>query len=130
MSAKNLRSWIVKATGEDVAKLKKKVAVVLLREVVKRTPVDTGWARMHWRVDETGSSDLPGSAPAGSTAGQYADSAPAASNALALSGRGAIYIYNNVPYIVPLENGHSKQMGKGQMVAGAIAAARNRFGGG
>ena len=83
------------------------IALQLHRKIVLGTPVDTGRARANWQISE--------SAPElGVILGR--DLAPIPK----LSGDTTIYITNSLPYIVPLEYGHSKQAPHG-MVRKAIA---------
>lgn len=88
------------------------------RRLVLRTPVDTGRARGNWMlsVDEPDSSTRPdnfdrnGAAAAAEAAG-FAKQVDFGDN---------VFIVNNLPYIEPLENGHSKQAPNG-MVAVTVA---------
>lgn len=86
------------------------VALEFLGKVIKRTPVDKGRARSGWTpfLDALGkSAAVGGSDPAaqarGKSEGSYREEAS------------AITIINGVPYIVPLETGHSKQAPAGMM---------------
>lgn len=89
------------------------------------TPVDTGWARANW-VPEIGKART-------NVAGTYAQAAAAGASlaeqqagvAKVLSwklGQGPIHVTNNVPYIVRLNEGSSKQAPRG-FVQAAIAKA-------
>lgn len=71
------------------------------------TPVDTGWARANW-VPAIGRpvTDVAGSREAVSTAAQSAGEASVLAYRLAM---GPVYISNNVPYILALNDGHSPQ---------------------
>jgi hypothetical protein len=83
------------------------LALVLDDKITAGTPVDTGRARANWFVSEgaprleTTESTTPAQRPK-------------------LEGRTVIYITNSLPYIVPLEYGHSGQAPHG-MVRKAIA---------
>lgn len=83
------------------------LALTLHRKISERTPVDTGRARANWFVAEgaprldTTMSTTPAAVPA-------------------LEGKSVIFITNSLPYIVPLEYGHSQQAPHG-MVRTAIA---------
>lgn len=106
----------------------RKVVLLIHREVIKRTPVDTGWAKNHWRVGAT-VDHSPMLAPSGGGGAIPTFVIPAPEDVdAAVNKGGEIYIYNAVPYIVPLDRGHSKQAGKGFMVAGAVAAVRSYLG--
>lgn len=111
---------------------KRMVAIAVLQPVVTGTPVGNptlwserkrppgyagGRARGNWQVGlggspggETGRKDVAGSATIADGNGK-----------IGAAGDGPIYLTNNVPYIVPLNDGHSKQAPAG-FVQRAIAA--------
>lgn len=76
----------------------------LQQDVMKRTPVKTGLARANWQIgidaEPTGTIPLGG----GNSASQ------AIAN---IKAGGIVYITNNLPYILALEEGHSKQAPNG-----------------
>lgn len=89
------------------------------------TPVDTGWARVNW-IPEIGKER---SAPAGSRAAAEAGNLPGEQQtalAAVTTGytldRGAVYITNAVPYIIPLNEGHSQQAPSGFVQANVAKA--------
>lgn len=90
------------------------------------TPVDTGWARANW-IPQIGT---PRTATEGTReaaeAGNVSSAGQEAGIASVVTGykreRGPIYISNNVPYILNLNEGSSKQAPKG-FVQNAIAKA-------
>jgi len=89
------------------------------------TPVDTGWARANW-IPNIGS---PVGQPAGSRQQAEGGSVPGDSAAGAAKvatsytvSQGAVHITNNVPYILELNEGSSKQAPKG-FVQSAIRKA-------
>lgn len=71
------------------------------------TPVDTGWARANW-VPAVGSpfAGVAGSRESVSAAAQAAGQAALIGYRIAL---GPVFVSNNVPYILALNDGHSKQ---------------------
>lgn len=83
------------------------LALTLHKKITEKTPVDTGRARANWFVAE--------GAPRLDTTTAVSPVAPPA-----LTGKSVIFITNSLPYIVPLEYGHSKQAAFG-MVRVAIA---------
>ena len=96
------------------------IGVEALRRVKLKTPVDTGHAQNNWLLN-VGSPDTGGTV---SQAGVATD-VFAARNADALANYPegkypAIYIQNNLPYILALEYGYSKQAPAG-MVAVTVA---------
>lgn len=87
---------------ESVREAAVTLALTLDKKIVEKTPVDTGRARANWFVAEgaprltTTESTAPSSRPA-------------------LTGRSVIFITNSLPYIVPLEYGHSGQAPNGMV---------------
>lgn len=102
-----------KEAGELSLKFQKRIALEALRRLVNRTPVDTGRARGGWQVRQTiasendnGNIDTGGGSTI--TAG------------LSIINRvripfGVIVIFNNVEYIVFLEEGSSSQAPQGMV---------------
>lgn len=117
----------------NAAQLVRKVALAIDQSLVLATPVDTGRARSNWQV-------AVGAAPQGEVttftspvvnkrtkAGEATLSAGVAANGAAATEfaltaaleatknfqGGVIYITNNLPYIIPLNDGHSTQAPKG-----------------
>lgn len=100
-----------KRVEENSDALVRKVAVAIDTTVVLATPVDTGRARSNWQVGI-------GAAPTG-TLDSYG--AGSSANVAIANGKRVIqqynerhagkyiHITNNLPYIVPLNNGHSAQ---------------------
>ncbi len=90
-----------------------------------RTPLDTGWARSNW-IPKIGSpfEDAPGSrveiGPA--VAAQKKGLAQVAVKYKLRNG--SVYISNNVPYIQPLNDGHSKQAPAGFVQDAILLAVR------
>lgn len=97
------------------------------------TPIDTGWASANW-VPSVGE---PFTDPAASqvrdpTPGQVAARAQVAEQGVneVLSwrnGDGPIFSTNNVPYIIPLNNGHSGQSPRGFVQAAIEKAIRMTY---
>jgi hypothetical protein len=94
------------------------VAIILglqiFKGIVLKTPVDTGRARANWMISE-GAPVIAEAANA--KPGAAAGSIPAATppSVSAFKGGSAIFITNSLPYIVPLEYGHSKQAPAGMV---------------
>lgn len=91
----------------------RKIGLELDSSVVYGTPVDTGRARGNWycTIGEPSTKvDQEGFDPSGATAvGRIA-------NICATVQLGqVIWLSNNLPYILPLENGHSKQAPQGMV---------------
>jgi hypothetical protein len=85
------------------------LALTLINKITYGTPVDTGRARANWFLAE--------GAPRIETTDA---TTPQNHAAVRLTGRTMIFITNSLPYIVPLEYGHSKQAPYG-MLRRAIA---------
>lgn len=80
------------------------LALTLINKVSLRTPVDTGRARANWFLAE------------GSPRIETTESTtPENHGSVALTGRSTIFITNSLPYIVPLEYGHSSQAPYGML---------------
>ena len=94
----------------------KMALVECLRQLTISTPVDTGRARWGWFVTVgSPSTEIPPEAPKGwngESSGGTAYFAPpdvASRTNITVSADSTSYITNNVPYIVKLNNGSSKQ---------------------
>lgn len=87
----------------------RKVCIDVTRDLVKLTPVDTGHARSNWFVGTNRPSAVDSSASRNGSP-SLARSAEFAST---LKAGGVFYIANNVPYIMALEYGSSKQAPQG-----------------
>jgi hypothetical protein len=101
-----------KLAEEELSKFIRLIALEALRRIVMRTPVDTGRARGNW--------DLSVGAPvAGIVGGNMGSGDPVSSGMSKLPAtvttEMTIYITNNVPYILALENGHSGQAPQGMV---------------
>lgn len=90
-------------------------AVANLRE---DTPRDTSWARSNW-IPSIGRPAAPLREPEGRPTSGDVASAQAASAAgeaellgFKLDREGSVFVTNNVPYIIPLNSGSSKQAGE------------------
>jgi hypothetical protein len=112
----------------------RKTALAIDQALVFATPVDTGRARSNWQVTinspaEGEVTNYPKSKDAASAAfasGSFA--VQAAIKATQNFAGGSIFITNNLPYITPLNEGHSQQAPEGfvqQAVLAGIAAVQN-----
>jgi hypothetical protein len=117
----NITEW-VKKTGIRLDLVLRKVGLDGFKGVIEKTPVDTGRARASWRVsidqaDLTVEPVRPKDSKAKNAAGETlkeGDSMTGDEESRADSIKTAkfgqrILITNNLPYIVPLEDGHSTQ---------------------
>lgn len=99
-----------KKKGEQLEKVRKQVAIEMYTGVVEKTPVDTGRARGNWQIgigiDITTPTDRE------SKTGAFGEELPKLGKAI---GDEKIFISNNLPYIVALEYGHSKQAPNGMV---------------
>lgn len=101
---------------ENVNAVVRKTALAMVQTLVLGTPVDTGRARGNWQVNlKTPATGIVTGTPksAGDSVG-----VPGAAGSFAITNAvratsgfdgGSIFITNNLPYIVPLNEGHSKQ---------------------
>lgn len=99
----------------------RKTAMQVLRGVVMKTPVDTGRAKGNWSVTngqptlmQVEGTDKTGNVTIRTGLSQILEAKPQLE---------IIWIQNNLPYIVPLEHGHSQQAAKG-MLAVTIAEVK------
>jgi hypothetical protein len=108
---------VASGLGPIINEVKKAVATAVLDPVVRGTPVDTGKARSNWIVSlgtpvlDIISPYSPGSHLGIAETGN-ADAAIAQGLDVISSSQSAdetIVIQNNVPYIQPLDDGHSRQ---------------------
>jgi len=102
----------------DFGTVVKRVIIDLFNRIVVRTPVDTGRARASWGLqkDTSGEGVLPD--------GTHLSAAAATETAkkelrklIDMKGKeyAVWWIFNNLPYAVPLEYGHSKQAPAGMV---------------
>lgn len=110
---------------EKVLLVQKKIAMQMLEGVVNMTPVDTGRARGNWMTSVRApnlSSDVNRYDKGGGQTIQAGMSA-----IQSLQDFGTIYLTNNLPYIVALEKGHSRQAPVG-MVRVSLDRVAMQFG--
>lgn len=100
-----------KKTEVNIETVVRKIAFEIYIGVTKKTPVDTGRAKGNWNIG-TGSIDLSINENASSTA---QGSAGRLSEPKKGTGKKAIYISNNLPYINALENGSSEKAPNGMV---------------
>lgn len=114
---------------EQFGKFMRTVALAVLRGVVLKTPVDTGRARGNWQilVGRTNETEVSGTTTSttlksGDVKTTFKPQKTPLQNAseelrtpIRFLGE-VIYVFNNVPYINRLENGHSKKQAPRGMV--------------
>jgi len=98
---------VAKILDADIWRAKRTIAFAAFTRIAGRTPVDTGTARNNWTVS-AGEPDrtikaAPGTPGAMPMMAAVAEAPPGGNINVPL------YITNNLPYIVPLEQGHSRQ---------------------
>lgn len=96
----------------------------VFRDIVMKTPVDTGAARANWQVGITFPPD--GKVEAVDKSGG-ATVAGVAQTVSAIRAGGITYIVNNLPYVMALEFGSSKQAPQG-MVRTTLASIESSLG--
>jgi hypothetical protein len=123
--ANNQIDNIIRLLTNSVSNKVDDLALRIHAGLTKETPVDTGWARANW-VPSVGTFPTE---PVGSP-DNISDS-EVRSGISEISRwkitQGPIFITNNVPYIAPLNNGHSKQAPKG-FVEQVVQRETNRAG--
>lgn len=119
-----LKTFVEKEVDQSAVNLQKQMATVALETLVYKTPVKTGHARSQWYVS------------IGSASDEY-DKDETDKSGASTVGRGQsvinnlqpyddIYFNNSTPYIVKLDNGHSRQAPNG-MTPVAIAQVQAQF---
>lgn len=88
-----------------------KTVIDLFRSIVELTPIDTGRARANWALALTPDSSM-----------DYHDYTDVAEWEYKMEDGTTVWIYNNLVYIVPLEEGHSEQA-----PTGMVAISLRRF---
>lgn len=110
-------------TEEVFIELQKAVTLQLYRKIVERTPVDTGIAQSNWNITRSSpdfmTQDTPSSVQQNFNKTGDLDG---------LKFGETTHIANGLPYIVPLEEGHSTQAPPGVMVALSVEEVRNAVG--
>lgn len=111
---------VAKTIPQNADKLVREVVIGATSVVAMGTPVDTGRARGNWQAQlgEAAQGELP--APGSPGAGAQQAIQRAAEVAAAYPGGVEVHITNNLPYIIPLNEGHSKQA-PAQFVQTALA---------
>jgi len=111
-----------KNTGISADTFARKVTIDFTRDLVVSTPVDTGHARSNWffRNDRSGGIDT-----ASDKSGSPSNRRCAAFTS-GLRAGGVFFITNNLPYILELEYGSSKQA-PGGMARVAVARFNSTF---
>jgi hypothetical protein len=108
-----------------ISQVQRAIALYLLRGVVLGTPVLTGRARGNWQTDvnKSNTAELD-------ELDRTGESTIAKGNAVIgrLKPFQALHLFNNLSYIEALENGHSKQAAKGQIIAANIQRAKHLLG--
>ncbi len=121
---------IVRGLNELTARVVTKITLDVTANLIEATPVDTGWARANW-VPSVGLPALKDLPPRRPDDGQAVTQAAATQQGAiaALIGytlkRGRVFVTNNVPYILSLNDGTSKKAGPG-FVQRAVAKAVTR----
>ena len=111
----DVRTWANTVPPERLLLAHRKLALEALSRVVKRTPVDTGRARGNWQASIESEVDAEIPAAVAEKRGAGAITAEALTVTKALQPYGVVFIQNNVPYILPLEDGHSAQARAGMV---------------
>ncbi len=119
---------VARGVRTEAQEVVRKAALACDQVAVTTTPVDTGRARANWIASVL--------EPAGGTKEPDKSGSAALEQGAAVVGSyqlelGTIYLTNNVPYIVPLEEGHSRQapqgMAKLAVAAGAEVVRRSQL---
>jgi hypothetical protein len=99
-------------TTRKMTQVGRKVALELFGRVILKTPVDTGRARANWQV--TIGTTANGTVEIDDKSGGATMSAATAASA-GFNAGDTIYLTNNLPYILKLEEGSSQQAPAGMV---------------
>lgn len=118
-----LSKFIQKLLPEQVVIFHQKVHNLILKSVTLKNPVDTGFSRQNWQSGLSPNDDVVGNY---GPAYGFPEVPP---NLDDLKAYAVTYLWNNTPYIVYLEEGHSEQAPEG-FVELALEEAKTMFGAG
>ena len=110
----------------SVSKVIRKACFDLYKQIIQRTPFETGRARMGWSIG----SEFKDVAPPEAVYSKSDITSMISENSKEFSTEeigGFVYLYNNIEYIEYLENGHSIKQAPQGMVAVSIAAFTTHF---
>lgn len=96
---------LAKRITADADTIKRKIALEIFSRLLSTTPIDTGRARAGWSVDTRHGSYVPPK----DESGYGFDRSMVVTAAMIPKGADLICIYNNVEYIVQLNDGTSTQ---------------------
>jgi hypothetical protein len=122
-----LRRHTEKMPKEKMVLFHKKLVFDIFGRIIDKTPVDTGRARNNWQMvigENPGDVVEDTSDKTGNAAKEKGYS-----NCAGLAFGDNVTIYNNLPYIVPLEEGHSSQTDPHVMVRGSLHEVLGGYGG-
>lgn len=121
----DVKKWIGQAKI-NIRLATRRIAFMLHDRIVERTPVDTGRARASWNIVAGQEPDLS-VAPKPEKGHKVSPGLlETAEKQAAVPIADSYLISNNLPYIEPLENGHSRQAPVG-MIRLAIADVKTRI---
>ena len=126
MTSRSVRV-VVSDLDAFTTKFIKRLALNINAELIERTPIDTGWARVNWVPNIGGPFEGTAGTRADAEAGSLdtsAQQAGLAEVATAYKTGPTIYQTNNVPYIELLNGGSSKQAPAGFVQAAILTAVR------
>lgn len=109
---------IVRGLERLTERIVTKITLDVTANLVETTPVDTGWARANWvpAIGRPFSVDLSGVTPTAQNAAAAGSQQQAALAGVATGYKlsmGKVFVSNNVPYILGLNDGNSAQAPSG-----------------
>lgn len=126
---------IVGELADFTVKVIKAITLETTSELQKTTPVDVGWARANWvpsiGMPDDSPGDLTGDARQKGLSAQRSRQQAGIGRVLAAQTIGAVFITNNVPYIVKLNQGSSTKAPAAFVQAAiskGVQQAERRFG--
>jgi len=116
-------SVVVRGLKREVETGIKRIVLNAVANLTEDTPLDTGWARANWIPSITAPVDgVDGSRESISTSKKESGTAKVATSYVLENG--PVWISNNVPYILRLNEGTSKQAPAGFVEAAIFRAVR------
>jgi hypothetical protein len=122
---------VIAGLGKFVEKTVKKITLDATANLIEDTPRDLGWARVNW-IPSLGSPSLSGNV-SNPSEGEVGAARRKQDQGIARVvtgfrlGSGKVYISNNVPYIMRLNEGSSTQAPAGFVQASIARAVRGAF---
>ena len=128
-NSKNVYKALAKKLDLSVGEIVENLGVEAYKNVTALTPVDTGYARASWNISQVSPDesieDKKKFSGEGIQIAKAVNNRKLSSFTYDINSSPAVFVTNNVPYIVELENGHSEQ--SKYMVRRTLHALRRKY---